>query len=542
MTITDHRAIRAPSGSEAPAAAGAAVALVCCLVVAVAGWRGGDYPAQLLRVETYRGAGLGVWNNQWFAGHHTPGYSVLFPPLAAWVGPLVLGSASIVAAAAALGALVAGRRRAVVAAVAFAVAMSANLAVGRLTFALGVAVGLTVLVAVRHGRFRLAALGAVLTPLASPVAAAFLALALVAWTLPHLRWPLADSPRPDRVRAGLGLVAATLAPILVLAVVFPSGGTFPFARPGFVLAMVVCLGLVVALPADEPVLRTGALLAAVACAAAFVLPTPMGGNAVRLPMFFALPVLLVGVVRARREVLLALSALLIAWAWQPALDAVTGAPGDPSVDAAFYAPLLRVLAEQEGPPGRLEIPPTRRHWETVHMAATVPLARGWERQLDRRLAPLFYEEGLDPLTYRAWLVDNGVRHVAVADGELGRAAEAGVALIDRGLAYLRPVWEGSGWRVFEVIDHTTLVSGAELVRLGIDEIELEFAAPGDAVVRIRQSPLWDAEGDACVVSDGDPDWLVVRAPAAGSVTVRMALDVTGGLTGGGVDPCPVDPG
>ena len=44
--------------------------------------------------------GLALWNNGWYAGHHTPGYSVLFPPLGALLGVRLAGALAAVAAAA----------------------------------------------------------------------------------------------------------------------------------------------------------------------------------------------------------------------------------------------------------------------------------------------------------------------------------------------------------------------------------------------------------------------------------------------------------
>ncbi|MEJ7798540.1 MAG: hypothetical protein WKF42_08580 [Solirubrobacteraceae bacterium] len=39
-----------------------------------------DLPAQQYRAGIVHEAGVGLWNNGWFAGHHTPGYSLLSPP------------------------------------------------------------------------------------------------------------------------------------------------------------------------------------------------------------------------------------------------------------------------------------------------------------------------------------------------------------------------------------------------------------------------------------------------------------------------------
>ena len=49
------------------------------------GWRGTDTAAHFFRVGLVERDGFHVWNNYWFGGHHTPGYSVLFPVLAALI-------------------------------------------------------------------------------------------------------------------------------------------------------------------------------------------------------------------------------------------------------------------------------------------------------------------------------------------------------------------------------------------------------------------------------------------------------------------------
>jgi hypothetical protein len=57
-------------------------------------------PSADLAAQEYRAdLGLVLWNNGWFAGHHTPGYSVLFPPLGGALGVRLTGALAAVAAA-----------------------------------------------------------------------------------------------------------------------------------------------------------------------------------------------------------------------------------------------------------------------------------------------------------------------------------------------------------------------------------------------------------------------------------------------------------
>ncbi|HXS44501.1 MAG TPA: hypothetical protein VN751_07725, partial [Solirubrobacteraceae bacterium] len=117
-----------------------AAAAVLAAVVAVVGPDSADLAAQEYRA----GLGLVVWDNGWYGGHHMPGYSLLFPPLAALLGPRVVGALAAVAASW-LFERVARERfggpGARVGALWFALGTVSMLVSGRLTFALGVACG-----------------------------------------------------------------------------------------------------------------------------------------------------------------------------------------------------------------------------------------------------------------------------------------------------------------------------------------------------------------------------------------------------------------
>ena len=157
-----------------------------------------------------------------------------------------------------------------------------TLITGRLTFALGAGVR------ARRGAggraraggwaWSACALG-VLTSLSSPVAGAFLALGGggVVARRAAAAWPVA-------------LAASALLPAGAVALAFPEGGTFPFVASSFWPALAAAVALAALLPPSPRVLRIGAALYAAAIVAAFVLPTPMGGNVVRLGALLAGPV------------------------------------------------------------------------------------------------------------------------------------------------------------------------------------------------------------------------------------------------------------
>jgi len=68
----------------------ASLAMSISLMAVMLGWRGSDLPAQIFRIELVRRHGFVLWNNQWFSGHPTLGYSVLVPSLGAVLGPIPL--------------------------------------------------------------------------------------------------------------------------------------------------------------------------------------------------------------------------------------------------------------------------------------------------------------------------------------------------------------------------------------------------------------------------------------------------------------------
>jgi hypothetical protein len=475
-----------------------------------------DLAAQEYRAQLVREAGLTLWNNGWYAGHHTLGYSALFPPLGAAIGVRVAGALAA-AAAAGLFALLArrhwGERAGNLAALWFATGALATLVSGRLTFMLGVAIGLGALLALQTGRHPAAAALAALTTLASPVAGLFLVLAVLAWGLAH------------GAAVGAALVAAPALTVGVVALVlFPQGGSEPFAASAFWPALAGAALVAALLPARERALRIGAGLFALACAAAFVLATPLGGNVTRLGALVAGPVVLGALARRRSHVLIAAVTLPLAyWQLYPALRDVVRAAGDPSIGAAYHAPLVRYL---EGRPGtfRVEIPFTENHWEGLHVARSIPLARGWERQLDRRNGALFYDGAIDARRYRAWLDEHAVAYVALPDVALDYAARDELALIERGLPYLRPVWHGEHWRVFAVTQPAPLVEGAaRRITLQPDGFKLRVRRAGVALVRVRHTRWWRVTSGRACVESARGGMTRVRVRAAGTVRVQARL-------------------
>jgi hypothetical protein len=482
-----------------------------------------DLAAQTYRTWLFQHDGWTLWNGNWYAGHHVPAYSMLFPALSALFGPQTVGAMSAITAAWAFEHLARFGERGAArpAALWFAAATPVCLVTGRLTFALGLACGLLAALALARGRPGWSTLAAVATALASPVAAVFLAVGVTAWAIVE-----------RRARVGALLVTASLGPVIALSLLFPDGGSFPFAAQAFWPSLAGTLLVLVLLPRREDLLRGTVALYAVLLILSATLSTPMGGNAVRLGALFAGPVAALALWPDRRRVLLLVAPALLYWQWTAPVVDWARAAGDPSIKQSYYTGMLRFLTTRPGQAFRVEIPFTRSHWETARVAPHVPLARGWERQTDREDNKLFYdhEQPLTDARYKRWLDTNAVRYVALPDAKLDYSAQDEAALVRRRPSYLREVWRDAHWRIFEVRDPGRMAIGqgrARGVRATLpspaDGVNLSAPGPGRVLLRVRWTPYWRVipSERGCVTPAGhDGAWTAVELRGAGRVQLR----------------------
>jgi hypothetical protein len=497
------------------------LALVGAIVYLIWQPRTVDLAAHTFRAELFGEEGFTVWNGLWYGGHHTPAYSIISPPLAWLLGPPVALAMTAVASAALFPPLMRGAfgdQRARWGSIWFGIGATTLLFTSRLPFAIGVVFGLAALLALQRRRRVLAILLAALCPLGSPVAGLFLAMAGVAYAI---------AERRDRSKCleGLAIAAAAFIPPVFLAWAFPEGGWAPFPESAYVPIPLFALVCLLLLPREESALRWGAALYGLGATLALVIETPMGGNAVRLGALFGGPVLLCAIWGrpwTRRVWVLPLLAVgcatLAFWQWSPAVRDVIKYLEDPAAKSDYFEPLrqfLYTLPDQR----RIEIPFTRSHWEGAEVALEAPLARGWLRQLDTGLHPIFYREGLNRLTYASWLSDNAVRYVALPSAKPDKSSYGERALIEKGLPYLRLRWKSDDWRVYEVLLPAPLVipqkdANIVLEQFQSDELLLDVKRPGEAIVKVRWTPYWFAS-NACVEPDGD--WTRVIADQEGFV-------------------------
>ena len=486
-----------------------------------------DHAAQVFRSGLFESEGLSAWNNLWFGGHHTPGYSVIFPLLASLIGPRVVGALAVVAAAL-LFAGIAYRQwgeRARLGVIWFAAGASISLFSGRLSFALGVAIALAAVFASQRGWRAVAVVFALLCPLASPVAALFLACGAIAHSL------------AERSRAGLELAAAGLGAAVLITFAFPEGGTEPFVLSSFQPALLIAVAVFLAIPREEKLLRYGVAAYAAALAAAFLVDSPMGGNATRMGSLFLGPALAFGLWRRQRFILVLLAPFLLYWQWSPVARDLETVHAQPSVKADYYAPVQSFLREaMRGDRQRVEVVPVEHHWEAAYMPKGIYIARGWERQLDRKLNSLFYEDengGLTPEAYRHWLDDLAVGYVAMPHSELDYAGEAEARLIKAGLPYLTEVFSSRDWSVYEVEDPAPMAIGAgDLVKLKPEGFVVEADAAGSMLVRVRWTPYWQiAEGTGCV-EESPTGFTRVTLREAGRLKIGVDFSPLRALSGG----------
>ena len=549
------------------AATGCALALHL-LWLAFLGGGGGDLAAQ----DAWAGFALAhpasAYDFAWYGGMHPASYSIITPYLMNVLGVratmLLVGTLS-----AALLALILTRIGAVAhptrVAVYGAVALTGNAVSGRATFGVGVLFGLAAVAVVfawpraavgraeAWTRGALAALLAGLATAASPVAGLFLGLVAAALWL------------RGRRRAALAVGAA---PVLVVggtALLFPFLGVQPISWQSVTVPLVLAAAGVVLLPRRWRLLRVGCAVYVVAILLAWVVPSPIGNNVVRMGLLFGGVALVAAASgawwtstvsrRLGRPVAATLLTVAIATAtvWQVVIAGMdvhhSAAAADIEVDVQ---PLVAQLHARGADEGRVEVVPTESHREAAVLAPHVNLARGWNRQADVARNRLFYAEAhsLSAHRYQRWLHLWAVRFVVLPSAPLDYAGVQEARLVRAGVPFLRRVWEDSAWTLYEVVDPEPLVAApATLAGSDADGLTVHMPVAGSTVLRVAWSPwlsIVDEEGrrldDAALGGsclDQEPatrahpvPWVVLRVTEPGTYHVGAPYALPRGT------PCP----
>ncbi|MGY0236516.1 hypothetical protein [Longispora urticae] len=479
---------------------------------------GTDLSAQVARADFFAAHGLTPIDLRWYGGIDQFGYSLVSPALMGTLGTGTVAVLSLLTAALAFAALLVrvDVRRPALGGVVGAVCVAGNLASGRVTYGLGVAFGLLALLALTAKnpflRYGGAATAGLLAGLTSPVAGLFVGLAGTAL--------LVTRHRAGAVLAGVGALGLGLTGLL-----FGEGGVMNISARDTRGAVIASL-LVAVFAVHRPV-RVGAVLSAAGVLAAFLIDTPVGLNATRLAVMFALPILAAtGDLPFRRRAtaptgpwttdrlrwgVLLVTAAVAFWLAPPVVVADLRDAGNPANGKSFYTPLTEALRTHRAT--RTEVVPTRNYWEAAYVA---PLARGWLRQLDLERNPLLYENlpggtKLTPDDYRAWLRENAVSHVAVSDAEPSWLARPEAALVRSGLPYLTEVWRDAHWRLYAVANPEPVVAGF----IEADAVSVTFAAEaaGSRVIRVRYSRWLRMPGGT--LTPGPGGWTTAEVPGPG---------------------------
>jgi hypothetical protein len=300
---------------------------------------------------------------------------------------------------------------------------------------------------------------------------------------------------------------------------FGNGGRQSFGTQHAVLSFFICL-LVAAVCWRNSVIRWGALLTAGMVAAAYLLPTPVGTTAARLPELFAAPIIvaiatipLVGVIAATAAAVVLVPPVSLTEMLER---------GDPALSADFFAPLLDQLVARKAV-GPIEVVPTLRRGEAAVVAPAVAIAKGWSRPPDIQRNPVFYDGTLNADTYRQWLNDNAITYVAVSKGPYDWAAADEATLVRRGfLWYLEPVWWDATWTLYEVKNPRPVVHlPGQVIARDATSLTLSLPSPGQYALRVRWS-RYLASSNGCV-RPAKGGWSMVVVDEPGTVKIEGSL-------------------
>jgi hypothetical protein len=480
-----------------------------------------DLWAARARAEAaHDGVGLTYWFS-WFGGGSTPGnYSVLTPYLSAWLTAELLCAISAVAIPALAAVLLRGSRHPIAGTAVAVFVAGVNLWSGRVPFLFSSAIALVALIAVVRRRPYTAGVLSIVSILASPVAAVFMAIGLVG--------SMIVTRSRDFVKTGLITLAGIAIGLGGVALAFGSPGPEPF--PAYMQTQVV-LSLLLMLLARPPAnIKLTIWISIPATYVIAAIPNGMGSNFARF-VWFCLPVVIVATSEYRKWILaLLVTPVLITGTWGTYVDLRNAAL--PISADAYYKPLVN---EVDTLPGlnnyRLEVVDHGAHAAYETLLGHAQLARGWETQEDLSLNPALYKKNLGPIKYKIWLDNNAVGYVALPTQSVrGRPEYRLVA--NHPPPYLHLVWETANWRLYRVSGATPIVAGPGWVTSpGQASLSIDVACACTVQVRTHWSKFLRVQSDggtgvATLANDGH-GWTTLTASQPGVYVLRGSL--AGGL-------------
>jgi hypothetical protein len=504
-----------------------ALALVGSAIAALLLWvgpPGNDLAAHLYQRDLLVHHGFALWDNFWYAGRYDfVTYSLVYYPLAAFVGIGVLAIASAGGAVIAFSRLVErewgedarwGSR-------AFAVVWPVAVVSAAFPFLLGAAFGLLAMDALLVRRRRWFAVLALLSLAASPLAFLLLAVVLVGLGLARVGIS-------RRIVLPLAVVLTGVLLEVFLRRAFPDGGRYPFSREELLGACTFCLfGLALTWRVESArSLRFvfGAYLAA--CVSAYAVPAALGENVLRL-RFAAVPLAALTLsLRRWRPLPVALTAFVLACSWNVtpfAYSFVRGA-SDPSEGRSYWMPAIRFLRGHLSPEYRVEVVDTAGHWGAFHLATEgLPLARGWFRQDDFPQNRLFYTR-FTARRYDEWLHRLGVRYVVLTDAPLDYSSRREARLLRSDRTGLQTVFHSAHTTIYALPNPTPMLTGpaaARVLEVTVSGVRLVFRRAGSYRLAMRYSPYWRASS-VCVTKTAD-GMTRLRVTRPGPVDLDLAF-------------------
>jgi hypothetical protein len=558
VTPPAHDAAVAVGGLEAPrlvsprpawveTSLAAGLAGVLALALAAFG-PGVDSAAHAYQLEQFSAHGWRLWDNYWYAGRYElVNYSVLFYPLAALVGQLLLAVLSVAGTAGLFASIVVRQwgPSARWSARAFALSLPALIVAAQYPFALGAFLAMAALALAQRHRLWLAVLAALVSLLASPLAFLLLLVILSGLALSHAR---VLRVRPLRSVAPVLALSAICGAEMVVFRAFPAGGTFPY--PWLDLIGIVLFSVTGLLFAgrNERTRPLAGIFAAylVLGVTAKLQPSALGGNVARLLDYAAVPLLtLVLAQRQFRPRILATVALGTALVWQvaPAYRNASGIALEQAQASTFWQPVFRFFDEHQlSPDYRVEVVATWGHWESYYLAGRgIPIARGWYRQDDFPLNQVLYSPGLTPTKYRDWLHRMGIAYVLLPHDELDASSRQEAQVLERSYAQagLARVEETPQWTIYSVESRQPIFrpvygSGdSSVITFSATSYTLWTTEPGLYSLSARYTPYWRVDDpSAACVTKGRDGLVQLRVMKPGPV--KVSFDVSAGTAASAV--------
>lgn len=523
------------------AVVGGAFTLIVALIWIHNGIQGVDRAAHAYALEQYRDYGWRMWDNYWYAGRYELiNYSILYYPLAAWLGETLVILVSLVGTSIVLGDTIIRRfgRRAIPAALLVAASWSTLPVTGELPFALGVFFAAIALAFVSSGHYRTSLLPVVACIGASPLAFLLLVIVLTGVALSSPRTLLRGGARD----AAIGVVALGLIEALILRV-FPSGGVFPFPTLDLI-GIVAFAGVGIWLSPRYSRLRHVYPLYGLIGVALYLTPSSVGGNIERLLDYFALVLFAITIAERpramKRFALVAVLAVALTWQAVPVIRNVQGGLSDRASNATFWTDTISWLKKHQDYDHRVEAVATWGHWESYYLARSdIMITRGWFRQDDFPVNGALYSGSLDAASYRTWLRSLGVRYVVLPNEQLDYSAEREALLLRTpSHAGLVERWSDQNATIFELPNATPLVTATPatvvsrsapppaVILYSREALLITLPGPGVYDLRARYTPYWNSSNDAvCVAASPTGNGMTSLYASAGGV-VRLSFGVS----------------